>query len=388
MLKRLANALRLTLLVIALLYALTIGSSYRGVIMPETRWLSLAALAGIGLIWLVTYRGRYRTPLDLAIPLWFIALVLALLANPDQARRILVGMWYVGVFLGLWYLLMDLLNRQLLSARRLTDGLLLSGVFVMLSGYIEAFSYLRSQIIPLAYMRLSGILINPNLMAFFLAVILMLALSRLVTASSWGQRIVLSIYLTLALVLLVATYSRTAWISLMVAVGVWLGLLLHQRGLLSFRRFGHWWQQRNRRFKVWLLSGAAVLMLLALVLGLIIAGSVLDPERGLAERPRLFASAWRLFTEQPLTGHGLNSFGRYYGRFPAPNLSTTLSNAHNLVFNTLAELGLVGLAALLLTAWLAFRGAVTNWQRGRRAGENRMRHRPGPAQRSGGVAPD
>jgi O-antigen ligase len=74
-------------------------------------------------------------------------------------------------------------------------------------------------------------------------------------------------------------------------------------------------------------------------------------DHGIAGRLGLWVSAWRMFLMEPVLGHGAQSFGLEHGTLlPAWSPRSPERRvlwAHSLYFETLAEQGLVGIAALL-----------------------------------------
>jgi len=77
------------------------------------------------------------------------------------------------------------------------------------------------------------------------------------------------------------------------------------------------------------------------------------------ERPRLWTAAWMIFERAPIWGVGLRQFGWNHfvvsAELPEPRVLGFTDHAHNLVLQVLAELGVVGLAVVMvpLTLWLA-----------------------------------
>ena len=63
-------------------------------------------------------RWRWQTtPLDFAIAVWIVAFALSLLTNLDSWRRIALGLWFMGVYIGVWYLLATLWRTGRCAAR-------------------------------------------------------------------------------------------------------------------------------------------------------------------------------------------------------------------------------------------------------------------------------
>jgi len=77
-------------------------------------------------------------------------------------------------------------------------------------------------------------------------------------------------------------------------------------------------------------------------------------------RLEIWAVAWQVFLDHPLTGIGIGNFQTYYLQHAPPNaLEPAATHAHNLFVHVLAEAGLLGLLGFLLL-W----GAVVRkiWQ--------------------------
>jgi hypothetical protein len=66
----------------------------------------------------------------------------------------------------------------------------------------------------------------------------------------------------------------------------------------------------------------------------------------LGHRDVVWRAAWNAFGEQPLIGRGAGTFGQYWLQHRDSRL--TVQDAHNLYVETLAELGIVGLALLVV----------------------------------------
>ena len=122
--------LRLILILINL-YTLLIGSTFNGILQPNIRLISMCGLIVLAAIWLFTRaRNRWtwhRTPLDAAIPLWIVAFTISLIANTDEWRRIVMGLWYMGAYVVLWYALTDAIANCFLNRAALIDSLLIVG---------------------------------------------------------------------------------------------------------------------------------------------------------------------------------------------------------------------------------------------------------------------
>ncbi len=137
----------------------------------------------------------------------------------------------------------------------------------------------------------------------------------------------------------------------MVGLAVWVGLRFPVRQL---------WVARSRLQQAALIgvalvaaAGGAVVLLNSLSIG----------GRGLDLRTWLYETALQMFAQRPLTGHGLFTFGAGLSRLNSLPPLEPHSHAHNVILQVAAELGIVGLFALALTAWAALRALLRTLHR-------------------------
>jgi tetratricopeptide (TPR) repeat protein len=90
--------------------------------------------------------------------------------------------------------------------------------------------------------------------------------------------------------------------------------------------------------------------------------SVSLPGRTVDLRTYIYDAAFQMFQEKPLTGYGLFTFGRGLMRLASTPPDTPHNSAHNLPLNVAAELGLIGLLALLVTVVWLVRAMWRNWR--------------------------
>jgi O-antigen ligase len=76
----------------------------------------------------------------------------------------------------------------------------------------------------------------------------------------------------------------------------------------------------------------------------------------LGRRDTVWRAAWNAFGEQPLTGRGAGTFGQYWLEHRSPRF--TVQDAHSLYLETLAELGITGLAFLVVLFAVPLAGGV------------------------------
>jgi O-antigen ligase len=158
----------------------------------------------------------------------------------------------------------------------------------------------------------------------------------------------------LAVPALVLSFTRGAIVALVLGAILWLAFL------------------RPR----WAVAAAAIATVIALITAPATLRERFDPEETAGELPLrsdIWGSALDIYAEHPLTGVGVNNFGAAYERLPSVSASASqrrlLHNeqllipphAQNLYLNVLAELGPLGvlalLALLIASVQIAYRGA-------------------------------
>jgi O-antigen ligase len=338
---RVLPALNTAILLGGLLVYIVLGATWYNLVTIEYRIMALVTVAAVCVGWLVL-RGRgqwHHTSLDGVLSFWAVAFGVSLLANLDAWRRIGIGLWFAGLYILLWYILHDGLANKRLSRQLLVDSLLVGGIAILGAGYAELFRALR--INPASLPRVRSILENPNPLATALLVLTPLAIARCFTLRGW-LRIIMSVYALLSAVMLILTVTRGAWVAAGTALPILLWLLALHYGV------------RINRYAVIGLAGIATVAFLAVTAA-----------RGwqLGGRDEIYTVAIKMFTEKPISGYGLFTFGRgllrIVGVLPA---ETTHSQAHNIVLNIAAELGTVGLIALAATLAVLFRQMWLNWR--------------------------
>ncbi len=343
----------------------TIGATFNGVLNPGLGMLTLALTLLVVVVWQVVrwWRGWvwHQTPLDGVFLLWALAFGLSLLVNADAARRSLIGLWYAGVYIGVWYLLLDALANRRLKREQLVDALLITGVVVYAFGYIQLLNWAAEY----GWSRLPrpvSVFGNPNFLGAFLTVLLPLALARAVAGRSRFVQGLLALYVLLGLVLLALSNSRGAWLGTLAGGVVLAGLLLAAQGRLSLRYWREWWQTRRESVKAALVAACVIGLIAAAGVGVVFVRSFSVAGRDTGLRTELYLAAVQMFVEKPITGHGLFTYGRELVRLPGIEPDKPHSHAHNIPLQVAAELGLVGLAVLVVTMMVIVRAGRRNWQ--------------------------
>lgn len=353
-------------------YLVLIGATFNGILTPQIRLTAVIVLGVSMAIWLVV-RARARggrwhhTALDAAMVLWVVAFGVSLLGNTESWRRIVMGLWYMGAYIVLWYALNDLVANRLVTRVSLVLILLFAGLMIILMAYVQVQTWMRDSLpaitageAPLVLPRPVSTLGNPNTLASALVMLLPLSVGWMLTSPRRFVRLLMALYSLAALGLLFLTYSRGGWLAAAAGLGALFLGLLWDRDFLSPARWRAWWRAQSRGLRVALLS-AAGLALVALVIGaalfihtFTIGGRTLDL------RTFLYDTALTMFAEKPLTGNGLFTFGAGLARLNSVPPVQPHSHAHDLPLQVAAEMGIFGIAALALTVVLIVRAVRAN----------------------------
>src|SRR5438105_4183943 len=275
-----------------------------------------------------------RTPLDIPVVLFAVATYLSVLGFAGHLDQQLVGLLKAtGGFLIFFLATQSLIDRS--------DLWLVLGA-VIATGLVQAVSlalavFTGSQLIS-ADSRASGIVIDPNLYAGYLVLIIPLVMAVGLSIRSRWALAASAIALVAFTVALIATLSRSGWIGVLVATVV-LGVLLPKR-----------------RWSMVAVGAAIVVAVLATgAVGPI--GARLGPNQDgpvamLISRWGVWSAAVGMAIDHPIFGVGVANFVNYY---PDYGDSQGLDHAHNIFLNMLAERGLLGLAAFGLVLVAMFR---------------------------------
>lgn len=350
-------------MVLVAAYVFTLGATWNGLLIPELRFASLALLGIVFAGWMIArLRGRWTwhsTPLDLAFLLWVGAMLLSIVANNESWRRSVIGLWHVGLYIAVWYMLADALANRAFDRDALVDALLFAGLIVLIFGYVQVGS-LPLDLTDTALPRPGSVIGNPNALGALLVVLLPLALARLAVVRNRLAQGVLAAYALATLLLLFFTFSRGAWIGTGAALLALIALLLNQHDLLSVPRLRGAWQRLSQQRRQ-LLTGAAIVMGGLLLLAVVLFVQSLGASgRTLDLRTSIWGPALSMFTEQPLTGQGLFTFGQGLMEHLSMPPRQPHAHAHSAPLHIAAELGLPGLLALAFTLWALVRALRAN----------------------------
>lgn len=348
--------------VLGMMYFASFGATFNGIMsFPSIRFFTLGLLA-VGVIgWLtIHYRNRWAwhaTPLDGAFVLWGSAIALSIVANPETWRRSVEGIWYVLLYMLVWYVLADMLSNGIRRDTLLIPLLIVGSVVLIFGGIqiINAWQVGNWGVRPVSMIG------NPNALGAFLVVLVPIVLSFLERVQGIGRGI-LALLGGLASVLLFLTFSRGAWVGLGVAFAVWVILWLDSRHLLNQTALSTWWQNHPVRIKRTLALGAIGVLLVGGAVLFLLFQSFSVGGRQADLRTLLWQYGIQMFVEQPLTGQGFFTYGYHLPRFWSIPAQQPQSHAHNVPINLLAELGIVGAIAFVVSVGGVFRQFRQNWR--------------------------
>jgi putative inorganic carbon (HCO3(-)) transporter len=310
-----------------------------------------------------------RTPLDLPL-LAFIgtaALSSLFAVNRNVAIFGVYDRWE-GLLTIVTYALLFWLAVQLLSSEAEARGLIWS---LLISGYVVgAIAILQSGFGLLGggyfqgangVLRADATLANPDFTGIFLAMLLPVALAKLVSRRPAVTRVLAANLVVVLLLGLIATYTRAAWIG--AVVGVIIVLVL-----------------RRGRFHVWplVISTSVVIIGFALVAGVAASAppgarggvghavlarivSITDLTSGTQnERLGTWADTLRLIASRPILGFGPDTFGLVYPQFETSNkLGVLWDKPHQDALGVAASQGILGLLAYI---WILAAFIGTFWK--------------------------
>jgi tetratricopeptide (TPR) repeat protein len=140
--------------------------------------------------------------------------------------------------------------------------------------------------------------------------------------------------------------------------------LLGNANLLSIPALRNAWAKHNIQSRIVWIGVGGVIVCAGFGVGLYLLRSLNDPGRGLDLRSYIYQAAITLFSQKPITGYGLFTFGRGLLHLASTPPLSAHNSAHNLILNIAAELGVLGLLALLFTFVVVVRAFWQKWRTG------------------------
>jgi len=264
--------------------------------------------------------------------------VVALLKKPQQFRHVIYTLLIIGVFIG-----SISLHQSLTNNFNNSYGGFATAEFMNIVG--ETNDY-----------RLSGPVGDPNFFAQVMLVLAILGAERLLHDRSLFWKVIAGWAAAVSTLTVVFTYSRGATIALVISLIIFFWV----HGL------------KPAQLIVVLTLGVAMMLfappayyerILTIqdILPNAERGVNIHEDRAVQGRASENLTAWRMVTENPLLGVGLNNFPYLYQEYTktlglAP--SATRRSPHNLYLEVAAETGLLGLTIFLLLVGFAIRSIL------------------------------
>lgn len=193
--------------------------------------------------------------------------------------------------------------------------------------------------VDVASRRITSVLNHPNALALLLGPIIAMLIALVYTSRTWASSKLMIITIILGLVALYLTFSRAAWLALIITIA-FVGLPgLGKSPPLNIR--GGWRE---------------LLRIIVIVIVIILAipysrEKILDLARfrDLSQQNRyvLWDAARDIIKKHPVYGVGLMGFHESYKAYPLGPDRVVQNYPHNFFLNFWVEIGLVGLAAML-----------------------------------------
>ena len=197
--------------------------------------------------------------------------------------------------------------------------------------------------------RVGAFLSHPNVFGIFLACLLPIAVGGFLLRVSRGYKLFFLTTAVLGMASLIATLSRSGWVSFAAAFTLLMGLMILHRGL------------RRRSMLAAGMATVALLLVAAIFFEPIMARIFSSRQAAMLGRAEYKRDAWGMIEARPWLGFGLNSyvfavppFTKYGGSEGARrHYRDWIPPVHNIYYLWWSEIGAVGLALhLVLLAWI------------------------------------
>ena len=311
-------------------------------------------VAACGLLWIL---WALRTPADEggigAINLWLLAVLAVVVVAtgfspvPSAALK---GLIKLVSYLGVYALMRQLLATAPVWWDRITAALLAGQLVTSVIGIRQLYGdpgalarWSDPNSLAQGTIRIYSTLENPNLLGGFLLPTLPLAVVALLRWPGTARRLFALAALVFGLVALVLTYSRGAWMGMVVALGA-IALLL---ALRSSRNWPPLWR---RLFPLLLVGGGTLLLVVAVAAVEPLRVRVLSLLAGREDssnnfRMNVWTSVLRMIEERPWIGigPGNDAFNRIYPLYQQPKFNAL--SAYSIPLEWAVEAGIPGLLA-------------------------------------------
>ncbi|MEB3265329.1 MAG: IctB family putative bicarbonate transporter [Cyanobacteriota bacterium] len=309
-------------------------------------------VAACGLLWLMwslsTPPGRIGTINGWLLLVLAVAVVATGFSPVPQAA--LKGLLKLTSYLGVYALALQLLMRAPQWWDRIVAALLTGELITAVIGIRQLYGdtsalarWSDANSVAEGTIRIYSTLENPNLLGGFLLATLPLAVVALVRWPKPAQRLFALASLVFGLIALVLTYSRGAWMGLVIALAT-IGLLL---ALRATRQWPPFWR---RALPLLLLGGGAVLLVVLVSQVEPLRVRVMSLVAGREDssnnfRINVWTAVLQMIQARPLfgIGPGNDAFNLIYPQFQQPKFNAL--SAYSIPLELLVEAGVPGLLA-------------------------------------------
>lgn len=357
-------------LFLALSYLVLLGGTFNGLVLYSLNVINLIFVSGLGFFWILIRTIRKSnfpcTRLDIGIILFFSAAIVSTIYSVDP-RRSLISLVILAVAILVYYLFVNLI-RQGVSIQLINKVLFLVSAFILFFGVRELIllysGWIRvsdhADLIPPTTFRIKAFLGNPNFVAAYLNLLIPLGLARILGKKQFGSKLIIGLWLLIALFLVYFTASRGGWLGTISAIGTF----------FIFWGMENWQQLKNILkdliMKWWVIIGIAVILILGILTFLaLLKWQLSDPSRSasiFSSRGFVWVVAWDMIRAKTITGNGLFTFGTEYLKVGSIPPLMVLAHAHNYYLNVAAEMGVVGISSLLICLGLLIFTAWSAWK--------------------------
>lgn len=318
---------------------------------PKMTMLFLTLTAVLWLVKVIITRkiGIIRTPFDKWVGLYSLCTALSINGSPDPHYSYYNFYHSFCLYIFLYYAVLYNIHSKK-QIKRMLWATLAAAFLVTFYGFyqyftgldITAMDWVDGEQFPELTVRVFSTLSNPNLLAGYLVTIMSLAIGFGCKAESRKGQAAFFALTVLFGICLILTYSRGAWISLILITGA----------------YGIYY---NRKV-FWLivpLVGFLLVLHNAFYERIV---SIANPtDTSAAMRMALWQSTLAMIVEKPFLGIGWGSYWMVYPHYDFflndPN--TTIYHAHNMYLNIAAEVGIPGLIAFLGVLYSHGRAGLT-----------------------------
>lgn len=288
--------------------------------------LAIAALfavaSGVGLL----RAPRELPPTLLPLTWWLAAGVLsALLGFNPRGGLLFLAIFALGI---LWHLVVLRFYRERDVARTIFWAYVVSGLGASLAAIVMVLARVPGDQYTIGHGRAIGTFVLPGELAGYLILYLPMAYGVARATRSRALRTTAWVGFAVGLVTLALTFSRAGWVSFAAAVTFYLLATLDRA--------------RTRYALLPIVAGVGAVLL--------VFNAHHNPSENYT-RLSIWQSAVSIIERFPLTGVGPFDFASAYSLVRLPDGDQTAFHAHSFLLTTFAEMGLVGLLAVLYAWW-------------------------------------